>query len=424
MYKVTSKRLGDSYFWKVIKGVRVYVYPVFGRFSTSIRLSVNIGSSVLDFKLNDNRISIRPGTAHFLEHIMFEDGKGGNTDDKFISIGSSSNAFTSDDKTVYTASATEDVIGTIELLIELVLNPCFSEDRVEKEKNIIIEEIKMYLDDVEWTLISSSLSQMYFNHPIKFDIIGSIDSVRKLEVKDLKRLYDAFYRPENISITVAGDVNPAEVFEACENKLNFENLSGSVCETISVFEPDTVKLPYSIGNMSVSNPYFCLGFKEVPIENDPKIKLRRLISNSLLMETIAGETSELNMRLYDSGIIDSELGRYSINGNGYFCNFLLAGSNDCETAISEIACEIEALRKNGICKMRFEENKRSLLGSGLSSFDSMSSISSGLAESCFEGHTFFDPMDQIEEIDIDEVSMELCKTLRNNKRAITIINPH
>ncbi|NLL91955.1 MAG: insulinase family protein [Ruminococcaceae bacterium] len=424
MYKVTSKRLGDSYFQKVINGVRVYVYPVLGRFSTAINLSINIGFSVLDFKLNDNRISVRPGTAHFLEHIMFEDIKGGNSDDKFISIGSSSNAFTSDNKTVYTASATEDVIGTIELLIDLVLNPSFSEDSVEKEKSIIIEEIKMYLDDIEWTLISSSLSQMYFNHPIKFDIIGNIDSVKKLEAKDLKRLFDAFYRPENISITVAGDINPAKVFEICENKLNFENFNSSVCETIPVFEPDIVKLPYSLGNMPVSNPYFCLGFKEAPIENDPKIKLRRLISNSLLMETIAGETSKLNMRLYDSGIIDSELDYYSINGNGYFCNFLFAGSNNCEAAISEIVSEIEALKETGICNKRFEENKRSLLGSALSSFDSISSISSGLAESCFEGYDFFDPIEQIEEIDLDEVSMELCKTLRNNKKAITIIYPH
>ena len=119
-------------------GLKIYVHPK--DFSNSVAmLSVRFGGSDRVAWDNDGKtFDIPAGTAHFLEHKMFETEDGEDVFSIFSQYGANSNAFTSNDITSYYFSCTENFAESLEILVDFVFSPSFSRDSVEKEKDIIV----------------------------------------------------------------------------------------------------------------------------------------------------------------------------------------------------------------------------------------------------------------------------------------------
>lgn len=138
------------YKYKHKSGLNAFVIPKEGYSKKYAIFATHYGSIDNEFidPYSDNGSSVKmpEGIAHFLEHKLF-DQKEGSIMDKFSKLGSNPNAYTSFNRTVYSFSCTDKFSENFELLLSFVQNPYFTETSVEKEKDIIKQEINMYRDN-------------------------------------------------------------------------------------------------------------------------------------------------------------------------------------------------------------------------------------------------------------------------------------
>ena len=172
------------------------------------------GSIDRAFTLDGRAVTVPAGTAHFLEHKMFESEQG-DAFDLYAQTGASANAFTSFDSTCYIFTATDQTDKNLDILLGMVGRPWFTKETIAKEQGIIGQEIKMYDDNPDWRLLTGLFRCLYRSHPIRDDIAGTVQSIAQLTPELLYACTDAFYRPANMVLAVAGSITLEEAVAAC-----------------------------------------------------------------------------------------------------------------------------------------------------------------------------------------------------------------
>lgn len=157
------------------------------------------------------------GISHFLEHLMFK-GTKNLKDGEFSKIvasgGGRENAFTSFDYTGYYQKWAKDNLETsLRLEAERMTNLLFSETSVEKERQVVLEERTLRVDDSPKGMAYEKLQQLaYAGTPYGSSIIGSIKDISSISIADLKNWYSKYYHPSNATIVIVGDVDPDDTF--------------------------------------------------------------------------------------------------------------------------------------------------------------------------------------------------------------------
>src|SRR5262245_50331160 len=155
---------------------------------------------------------VTAGIAHFLEHSLFETEEG-NVSDLFSRLGAYNNAATSFTTTTYLFAASHRFYECLGLLLRFVETPVFKPEKVEKEKGIIEQEIKGYDDSPQWVSYMGLLENLFSQHPIRIDIAGTAETIRRIDSAALHRCYNAFYHPANMILFVVGDLDATELFD-------------------------------------------------------------------------------------------------------------------------------------------------------------------------------------------------------------------
>ena len=163
--------------------------------------TTRFGSVDNHFTVDGVTHKIPDGIAHFLEHKMFEK-EDGDVFHKFSEHGASANAFTSFDRTSYLFSCTDNFYDNLKLLMDMVEEPYFTDQSVEKEVGIINEEIKMYQDNPGYKLFSTMMESLYNTHPVRIDIAGTLDSIQQITKEDLYLCHETFYAPNNMVLSL------------------------------------------------------------------------------------------------------------------------------------------------------------------------------------------------------------------------------
>ena len=142
-----SERLNEQYYEiKHRSGLRIFVFPK--KFSTCYGvIGTDFGSVDDKFSVDGKEISLPAGTAHFLEHKLFECEDGISADEHFAALGAETNAYTAYSSTRYLFSATKNYEECLSELLHFVTHPYFTEENVKKEQGIIAQEIKMGEDN-------------------------------------------------------------------------------------------------------------------------------------------------------------------------------------------------------------------------------------------------------------------------------------
>ena len=213
----TLPRLGDKvYHLTLPNGYTVYAAPMPGKRTVHAQFGAGIGSVHRSLTLDGRDVRVPAGTAHFLEHKLFESSEGGNAFELFSSTGANANAFTSFEHTVYLFDTATHPERALETLLRFVTAPHFTEENVQKEMGIIAEEIRMYDDNPDWALSEGLLQCLYKTHPVRDDIAGSEDTIAEITAQTLYDCYNGFYRPGNMALCVAGGIDPETVFSVAE----------------------------------------------------------------------------------------------------------------------------------------------------------------------------------------------------------------
>jgi predicted Zn-dependent peptidase len=341
------------------------------------------------------------GVAHFLEHKLFEQKDGVNALDKMSRLGANANAYTTFNHTSYLFECTDKFDECFDVLLDFVQNPYLTNENVEKEKGIIGQEIKMYNDDPEWQLFFGFINCLYKDHAIKKDIAGTIDSISKITPEILYKCYNTFYHPSNMAICVVGDVETSEIIEKINNKVKHVPANG---EIERIYGNDLEMNPEHIirKKMNISIPMFTIGFKDNGNRNiiksgynDNRDNINRQIAIEMLLEMIAGESSNLYEKLYTEGLITKEFETDYTCEENYAFSSISSESKKPENVIGRIKEEIEFFKKNGIDDEIFNRIKKKIYGQNIEIFNSISKIGTVFISAYFKG---INPLDYIEAI--------------------------
>lgn len=387
-------------------------YAIFGTNYGSVDTTFRIKGEGKEFE------SVPEGIAHYLEHKLFE-SEDGDAFARYAVLGASANAFTSFDKTCYLFSATDHIYESLEVLLDFVQSPYFTKETVEKEQGIIGQEIKMYDDDPNWQVYFRLLRALYKEHPVRIDIAGTVESIAQITDKLLYQCYNTFYNLNNMVLAFAGNFEVDKAMEVIDKTL--KPCPKLTIERKTVEEPREVCEHRTEVKLPVSMPLFCIGFKEEP--DRPEDFIKGQVLNEMLQDILTAESSPLFGELYKEGLINMEFDSEVVAGRGYLASVFEGESKDPDAVYARILEELDALRKNGIPKDRFERAKKALYGKYVRLFNSVSGIANELVSAYFVGDSIYSPVELIEAITLEDVEERLKTTMLREYSAISIVVP-
>ena len=168
-----NKDINESYLKTIYKGLNVIVVPKKTFKSQYAIYGTKYGSINNKFLFKNKNYDMPEGIAHFLEHKMFEKPNG-DAFTRYARTGAQANAYTSFDMTAYLFSCTESFYDSLDILVDIVNTPWFTEETVKKEQGIIGREIEIGLDNPSNRCFYNLLKCLFKNHPIRYEIAGSI----------------------------------------------------------------------------------------------------------------------------------------------------------------------------------------------------------------------------------------------------------
>ena len=399
-------------------GLEIYVMEKPGYNSSYAIFGTKYGSVDMNFAGKDGkRVNIPAGTAHFLEHKLFE-SEDGDAFSKYAKTGASANAFTSFDRTCYLFSCGDRFYENFDILLDFVQSPYFTSETVNKEQGIIGQEIRMYDDSPSWRVLFNMLENMYFESPVKTDIAGTVESIAQIDAGVLYKCYETFYNPSNMFICVCGNVDAARVIETVKKSIR-SVISNPVVRFESA-EPEKVKSHFTEQKLAVLVPMFCLGFKQ----NDGELykNLKERVCMSLLLETAAGECSPLYARLTREGLIGDGFATEHFVGRGYSAVIFEGESEFPEKVRDEILLEFENIRENGIDKRLFSAAKHSLYGDAIRRLNSVESVCMQFTECAISGFELFDEIKVLKAVTSDDIYRRLDVFTRSNA-VLSVVKP-
>lgn len=410
---------GDSVFAAEHEsGLRVFVCPKKGYSSAYAILGTAYGSVNNCFRVpGEERPSAVPaGIAHFLEHKLFEN-ENEDAFARYAKTGASANAYTSFDKTCYLFSCSHNFGDSLEILLDFVQSPYFTAETVRKEQGIIGQEIQMCLDDPERRVVWNLLEALYHNHPVRLDIAGTVQSIAKIDADLLYRCYNAFYRPENMVLCVAGTVDADAVFAMADRWIRPAKAKGKP-ESVFEEEPRQVVKTRIEQHFPVAVPLFQLGFKEQAIS---RASSRRMVETDILLELLGSESSPLYRRLLDRGWINSTFGCEYFEGPGYASVLFGGESREPDRAADEIKKEIARLRREGIDFETFECARRTVYGRAVSALGSAGAIANRMVEAAFSGRRFGEEIELAMRVTREDVLRRLEEQLDERFSALSVV---
>lgn len=417
----TYETLSEKVYRKTLpNGLQVMVVPRPGFTKKLAYFVTDFGAIDLSFTLNGEQVKLPMGTAHYLEHKLF-DMPDFDVSARFAALGASVNAFTSYDMTAYYFLCTEHFEENLSLLLQFVSTPYFTEESVQKEQGIIAQEIGMNTDNPDTRIFESLMQTMYKTHPIRNPILGTAESIAKITPQVLETAHKAFYRPENMLLCVVGDVDAEEVCRIAEETLPASEPVQVVRQTAF---PEKMSCQESLTEckMDVAMPTFQLGFKcEAPGYGEEGV--RQEMVADLAAEMLFGESSALYLQLYQEGLIDSSFGGgfETIKGMG-----VLTASGDSFDTLAvrdRILAEAQKILEEGPDEKAFARIKRSTLGRRMRDLDSFDSLCFRTCAYYFSGYDYFDFPALYADIQPGEVADFIRKAVTPERCCLSIIYP-
>lgn len=401
---------------KLYNGVKVVMESIPYVNSVSIGIFINTGTK-------DERENIN-GISHFIEHMVFkgtEKRTGKEIAETIDNIGGQMNAFTGSEYTCFYVKVLDKHLQTaIDILSDMIINPKFSEEDIENEKKVVLEEIKMYLDSPEDIVFDMLHEIMYKNTPLSFPILGTEDTVRNFNRNILLDYYRNYYVPDNMVISVVGNFNYKDML----NILNHYFCNTSLLKSrIPHKSYHLTKLEQGIisKKREFEQVSFCLGMEGIKRDSDDQYALH-LINNvfggsmsSILFQKIREEKG-LAYSIYSSPV--------SFQDSGIFTIYAALGQEEILNVAKLINDEINIFKKDLMSESELAKSKEQLKSNYIlgmeSTFNRMLEI--GKSELLLnEILTPEDVLNKIDKVDMDDIERVSNKVLDRSKFNIAYI---
>jgi predicted Zn-dependent peptidase len=221
------------------------------------------------------------GISHFIEHMVFK-GTTSRSAEEIArcvdSIGGNLDAFTSKEMVSFNAKVLDDHLPEVfDILSDLVLHPLFKEEDIEKEKGVVLEELKMEADNPEYLVHEIFSSNFWKDHPLGKPILGTRDTVRRFARDAIQGYYHRFYVPSNIIITAAGNLDHLKLLQLVRDRFETLSPNGGVPSSPAPSTHARLNLRHK---KSLEQVHLCLGVPCYPIPHERRYAVSVL--NTLL----------------------------------------------------------------------------------------------------------------------------------------------
>jgi len=384
--------------------------------SVSVGLWVRNGSR--------REIPTENGLAHFLEHMVFKGTERRSAEDiarEMDSVGGMLDAFTSKEQICFNAKVLDEHLPiAFDVLADLVLRPKFDSDDVKKERQVVLEEIKMDLDNPEYLLHDIFTRGFWPNHSLGRPILGTPETVRKFDREAIRRRFQHWFAPDHILVTAAGHITHEQVLDLVEKEFGHLKPLG---------KPDKDPVPSTAAPIRLETKrdleqvHLCVGVPSLPIAHERRFGVAVL--NNLLG---GGMSSRLFQNIREKqGLayaVFSELTPYS--DAGLLSVYAGTAKETVGKVLDMTIAEFRAMKESPVSEAELLRAKNHLKGSLMLSLESTSSRMSNLARQELYFHRFSsldEILASIEAVTRDEVQALAQEFFQPERIAVTVLGP-
>ncbi|HEY4363640.1 MAG TPA: pitrilysin family protein [Bryobacteraceae bacterium] len=344
------------------------------------------------------------GLSHFIEHMVFKGTKNRSAEDiarSVDSIGGGLDAFTSKELVSYQVKILDEHLPeAFDVVADLVRNPLFDKSDIEKEKGVILEELKMEVDNPEYLIHEIFSSNFWKGHGLGRSILGTKQSIRSFNRDSVEQYYRQFYTPSNILITAAGSLKHKQLMKLVEDR--FSDLKRR--NKRSPEPPPKPQAPMIFKNKnSLEQVHVYIGVPSIAVPSESRFAC--YVLNTILG---GGMSSRLFQNIREKqGLaytVYSELAMYRDAG----CMLIYAGTSlkTARKVIESIAHELKQMTDHPVTAEELRRAKDHLKGSYVLGLESTSSRMANLARQELYFKRFFtldEVLERIEKVTAAEV---------------------
>lgn len=404
-------------FQKVVlpNGVRIISEEIDHVRSVAIGLWIGAGS-------RDEEVSFE-GISHFIEHMFFKGTSKRSARElaeSLETVGGQLNAFTTKEYTCFYAKVLdEDLDLAIDVLSDMFFSSVFDEKEIEKEKKVVIEEIKMYEDSPD-ELIHDLFSEYVWNdHPLGKPILGTEESIRSLNREKILHYLSQHYAPDNLVISVAGNIKHDDIYKKLSGlygefkrggKRVLEGTpTGHIIERFNPKETEQMHLILGVPGLG---------------QDDPDIYPMHIVNNIMG----GGLSSRLFQEIREQrGLAYSVYSYHSTYvDTGLFAIYAGTSPTNTSEVVECILKEINDLKKNGITMTELERTKAQIKGNLYLGLESVSSRMSRLGKTELTYNRVLTPeevVEKLEKVTLEDVSGVIERLWKKEKISLAMIGP-
>lgn len=296
------------------------------------------------------------GVSHFLEHMVFKgtpNRSAAQVNLELDEMGSASNARTSEESTIYHAAVLPEFQTQVVDLLSDIMRPSLREEDFETEKQVIIEEIKMYDDQPPYGGYEKVMAEFFGTHPLGQSVLGTVDTVSALTPESMMGYFEQRYSPSNICFAGAGNIDFEKLIEDVEK----------CCGHWKTFEPvrNKEQASYKTGFVSMVKPsshqQYILQMAPGPSSEE---EIRYATS---VMSAIIGDDggSRLYWEFLDSGLAESAgMGSYDYQGSGAIMSYICCAPEQAQSNMQRLMELQRKVREEGVTQKELDLAKRKI----------------------------------------------------------------
>jgi len=296
------------------------------------------------------------GVSHFLEHMVFKGTptrSGEDVNREFDEMGAHYNAFTSEEATVYYASLLPEFQEKAVDLLADILRPALRGEDFDTEKQVILEEIKMYEDQPPFGADEKCKAAYFGTHPLGRSVLGTLDSVGGLPVEKMRAYFEQRYSPANIVLAAAGKVDFAELVAATERRCG----SWAPFAAERKIEPARPHPGFTCLQKASATQEYAVQLAAAPSVTDPDRFAAKVLS------TVVGDDSgsRLYWELIDPGLVEHvSLSHCDYLGTGLFMTYLSCAAELAPQNLKRVLDLYRRVEAEGIEPVELEQAKRKI----------------------------------------------------------------
>lgn len=338
------------------------------------------------------------GMAHFVEHLLFKGTKkrhAWHILNRMEHVGGDLNAYTNKEETiVYSAFLAEHFPRAVELLSDIVFHSTFPQHEIDKEVEVIIDEIQSYEDSPSELIFDDFEELLFPNHPLGRNILGKPDLLHQFKSEDALRFTSRYYRPENMIFFVQGNVDFKRVVRLVEK---FTADLTSNIGTYTRKHPD-IYIPQNLTlHRDTHQAHVMIGSRGYDAHNEKRTALYLL--NNILGGP--GMNSRLNVSLRErSGLVyNVEANLTSYTDTGVFCIYFGTEHDDVDRCMRLVKKELKKLCDKPLSIAQLAAAKKQIIGQIGVARDNAESTALGMAKTFLHYNKMDDPQEVFQRIE-------------------------